>query len=417
MSALYRRCGCQTPDGKTYGTLPEQATETQRTNACPSLLSNPRHGSWGLSVSAGFHPGTGKRVQIKRMGFATKREAQAARAQLVTEASTGKLRAPEKTTVGAYFAEWIDRARGKDGKPLRGSTLSNYRRYVDHDIVPALGALRLTDVRRHHVQAFLDRLGREGRGTTTIRRIHATVSGAFASAVKRDLISENPAHGVDLPNVERERIRPWTPEQVGNFIEVAYTHRLGILFETVLLTGLRRGEAIALRWSDVDLAGQTITVRANRTMAGADVVEHFAKTEDGQRRVPIPGRLAESLGAWRSVQVLERTEAGAVWEGTDYVFTYENGAPLLPQYPTRLFEKLRVKAGLPKVTFHGQRHEAFALMIAGGADLLTVSRIAGHSSVGITGDIYGHVFEAGKLRAAEGAAALLPTRAPRLAHA
>lgn len=72
-----------------------------------------------------------------------------------------------------------------------------------------------------------------------------------------------------------------------------------------------------------------------------------------------------------------------------------------------------MKAGLPTVTFHGQRHEAIALMIAGGADLITVSRIAGHSSVGITGDIYGQVFEAGKIRAAEGAAALLP---PRVLH-
>jgi integrase len=410
MSALYRRCGCQSPDGKSYPTLPEQATDAHRGAACPSLVSNARHGSWGFSVSAGFHPGTGKRVQVKKMGFATKREAQAARAKVVTDASAGKLRTPEKTTVGAYFEEWIERARGRDNKPLRGSTMSNYRRYVAKEIVPALGALRLVDVRRRHVQEFIDRLERDGRGATTIRRIHAVLSGAFPSAVKRDLIADNPAHNVDLPNVERERIRPWSPKQVGDFIEVAYGHRLGAMFETVLLTGLRRGEVIGLHWSDVDIAGRAITVRTNRTMAGLVVVENPTKTEDGQRTVPIPARLAESLIAWRSVQELEQADAGVAWNGTSYVFTYEDGSPLLPQYATRLFEKLRVKAGLPKVTFHGQRHEAIALMIAGGADLLTVSRIAGHSSVGITGDIYGHVFEAGKMRAAEGAAALLPPR-------
>lgn len=125
-----------------------------------------------------------------------------------------------------------------------------------------------------------------------------------------------PGAQLDLPNVERERIRPWSPEQVGGFIEVAHGYRLGALFETVLLTCLRRGEVIGLHWSDVDLAGQALTVRTNRTIAGLVVVENPTKTEDGQRTVPIPARLAESLIAWWSVQELEQADAGVAWKGS-----------------------------------------------------------------------------------------------------
>lgn len=223
MSDIYRRCGCRDENGKLYGPLPDRATDRQKAAACPKLVTDPKHGTWGFAVSAGVHAGTGKRVQVRRMGFATKKEAQQERSKIVTQVSAGQYRGDQKVTLGAFLPTWLER-RVQDG--LRPSTERMYRRYIKQDLVPAIGLVRLSQLRKHQVDQFIQQLRSDGRGATTIRRIHAVLSSALTAAERLDLIDFNPATKIALPTPARSKAKIWEPDQVRAFLDAAAAWRI-----------------------------------------------------------------------------------------------------------------------------------------------------------------------------------------------
>ncbi|ALD13135.1 tyrosine-type recombinase/integrase [Clavibacter capsici] len=394
--AVTRRCGCR-EDGKQLGAR------------CPQL-TDPKHGTWSFYLAAGTDPKTGKRVQIRKGGFKTRQAAQQARNKAAVKVDAGTYLPPTKERYAQYLERWLARHQAT-GEGLKETTAVNYRRYIEADIAPsALGRMKLEDIRRFHVSGLVDDLVAAGRGATTVRRIIAVVQGSLRAAYDDHLIELNPAAGVKLPRVETKDFEPWKPEQVGRFLDVAGEHRLGAMFELAMFTGLRRGELLGLRWTDVDLTQRLLVVQNNRTQAGADIVETSPKTRTGRRTVDLGDRASGALLAWKLTQRAEEDVWGDAYERSGYVFTYEDGSPLKPQYATRLFDKLRVQAGLPKMTFHGQRHEAASLMIDAGEDLAIVSKILGHSSVSVTSDIYAHMLGSASRRAVENGAALVPAR-------
>ena len=377
------------------------------------MLADAKHGRWSFRVSAGTDPVTRRRRQINGGTYATKREAQQERNKVVARLDQGKVPSASREVFADYLVRWLDR-RARVGvhgaAPLRASTLENYTRYVVQDIAPsALGEMLLRDVRRRHVQAFIDGLVENGRGAVTVRRIIAVVQGAFKSAVRDDLIDESPARELEQPRPRTTPFQPWEPEQVGHFLDVAADHRLGALFELAVLTGMRRGEILGLRWNAVDLERRTLVVDNNRTSAG----DGETKTEAGRRRVALDDVAVGAIGLWAKTQAGEADALGPAWVSSGYVFTYENGEGLKPQYVTRLFVKLRLRAGLPTMTFHGLRHQSASLMLASGAELTLVSKLLGHSDITVTGDLYAHLLESKARHVVAGAAALVPRMARR----
>jgi integrase len=211
---------------------------------------------------------------------------------------------------------------------LAPTTADNYARYIRNDVKPShLGRMKLTDIRRHHINAFVDELVEAGRGATTVRRIAAVVQGSLKAAAADDLIDHNPGFGIKLPIVEEKEHTWWQPEEVGVFLDTAVKHRLGALFEVVMFTGLRRGEAIGLRWSDVDLTRRVITLRNNRTQAGPVIAEGKLKTSSSRRALDMDDTVAGFLIGWKLDQQAEAAKWGDAWHDTGYVFTYENGEP------------------------------------------------------------------------------------------
>jgi integrase len=186
---------------------------------------------------------------------------------------------------------------------------------------------------------------------------------------------------------------PWEAEQVGHFLDVAAEHRLGALFEFAIFTGLRRAEIVALTWDEVDLAAAEPELRIRRS-----------KTDAGRRRVALDDRTVGALMAWQIAQTDERNALGPAYSDSGRVFTMEDGRPLQPQYVTRLFDKLRRQAGLPKMTLHGTRHQQASLQLAAGTPLAVVSKQLGHSSVAVTADIYSHLLRSTERDAANAAA-------------
>lgn len=395
MSDVYRRCGCRDEDGKQLGAR------------CPKL-SDSKHGTWGYHISAGTDPLTGKRRTVREFRFTREADARKARNAAAVKIDIGTYVTPSKQTYSDYLDMWFKR-RQTTGDGLKPTTADNYARYIRKDIQPtSLGRMKLTDIRRHHINSFLDDLTASGRGATTVHRIAAVVQGSLKAAAHDDMIDHNPGIGIRLPIVEAKEVAIWEPEQVGQFLDIATKHRLGAMFEVAMFTGLRRGELIGLRWKDLDLSRRVLSVRNNRTNAGTQIVEYTPKTAAGRRTLDVDDNVAGVLISWKLKQQQEADAWGESWTDSGYVFTYENGEPLKPQYATRLFDKLRVQASLPKLTFHGQRHEAASLMLASETDIAVVSKMLGHSSLGITSDIYGHLIGSASRSAAERAAALVP---------
>lgn len=395
---IFRRCGCRDENKKQYGAR------------CPQLAKDPKHGTWGFYVAAGVDPATGKRRQVRQAGFPTQKAAREARNKVARSLDQGTYVKRSTERYGDYLDGWLERHK-VTGKGLEATTYDNYARYIKNDIKGTeLSRMLLSDIRRYHLNDFLRGLSGAGRGAVTVRRIAAVLQGSLRAAARSQRIENNPATELELPKVEKKPVQAWEPAQVGHFLDVAATHRLGALFELAMFTGMRRGELIGLRWADVDLPTRTIAVRNNRVQADGRIVDKGTKTDAGQRTVDLDDRATGALIGWQIKQQEEQEAGQEAYSPSGYVFTMEDGRPLKPQYATRLFESLRVKAGLPKLTFKGQRHEHASLMIAAEVDIAVVSKRLGHSSISITSDIYGHLIGSASRNAAENAAALVPAK-------
>jgi integrase len=266
----------------------------------------------------------------------------------------------------------------------------------------------LTDIRRSHVNAFLADLTAAGRGAVTVRRILATLRMVFSYAVRDEIIPANPALMVDKPAVPDSPVTHWEAEHVAEFLQRCGRRRLGPLFELAVYTGLRRGEIAGLHWADVDFAKRQVVVRHNRVTVDGKVTELTTKTRSGRRTVPLSDAAVAALLTWQLRQEGDAEVAQEAWVGDGHVFTMDDGQALNPGYITREFQKIRLQGEpLPPLSFHGLRHSAASLMLAGGADISTVSKLLGHSSIAITADVYAHLIAAVGQKAVDGAANLI----------
>lgn len=271
----------------------------------------------------------------------------------------------------------------------------------------------------------------------TIARLNAMVSGCLRIAVKVGLISRNVAADAQLPKVKRKKVKPVSLEQYGTFLDRLETdYRLlveyvaadepelpdlatrrrmvrGRMFPLVVVagfSGLRRGELAGLRWSDIDLDTGKIVVAVQRVSVGYQVSQREPKTEAGEDRIVFLDVDALALvKEWNLVQSAELAALGLPTENPDRnVFTRPDGAPYHPEYVTREVKKLATEAGLSETKLHGLRHFRAATLISSGADISAVSKTMGHSSISVTSDIYGSLFDRAGKELADRAAHLVP---------
>jgi integrase len=324
-NSVYRRCGCRGQDGRQVGA------------ACPELRSDPRHGSWGYYLSHGTDPRTGKRRQFRKAGYASKRQAQSALAELRIQLDRGTYVPPSTMLLADYARQWLAR-RQVTGSGLKATTLSGYRRYIESDIAPSqLGGMRVNDARRVHVNQFTAELTTAGRGPVTVRRITTLLGTIFASAVKDELTTANPVTGADRPVLKDTTVRVWEPGEIREFLTRCAHHRMGGVYELATLSGLRRGELCGLRWADIDFSARVINVRHNRVSVAGRVEEYGPKSRSGRRVVPLSDAAIACLLAWRLRQDGERVEAQEAWVGEGHCFTMSDGRAVDPSYLTRTF--------------------------------------------------------------------------------
>jgi hypothetical protein len=207
----------------------------------------------------------------------------------------------------------------------------------------------------------------------------------------------------------------WTPAQTGRFLDAVAGHRLYALYHLIAFRGLRRGEAVGLTWTDVDLDGGEVTVAAQIVQLGY-ATEHATPKADSQGVVALDSTTTQVLRAHRERQRREAESWGEAWHHTGLVFTREDGTALHPELVSRTFERLVRDADLPPIRLHDLRHGAATLALAGGADMKVVSHMLRHSSITITADTYTSVLPETARQAAEAAVAIVP-RAAALSQA
>ena len=258
--------------------------------------------------------------------------------------------------------------------------------------------------------------------------MHATLLSALGTAFKRKQIGHNPASHVELDAGRRPQavvwtedrieawrrtgIRPpvavWTPQQAGAFLDGAAQHRLYPMFHLIAYRGLRRGEAVGLRWQDTNLDAAVLRITQQVVQLGWVTEVGEPKTHSGARTVSLDARTVAVLRSWRATQAGERHIWGEAWRDTGLVFTREDGSQLHPDTVTTVFEQMHRAAGLPPIRLHDLRHTAASLALAAGVPLKVVSEQLGHSSLAITADTYTSVLPAVAQAAAEAVADVIP---------
>ncbi|PRY37166.1 site-specific recombinase XerD [Geodermatophilus tzadiensis] len=384
---VYRRCSCRDEAGKQLG------------QTCPRLATDGKHGTWYFAVDM---PTTaGKRSTLRRGGFPTKAGANRALADVANRTAQG-VRVDDRETVASFLARWLQ-VKASEAKP---TTLRSYRAHVERVIVPAIGHVPIEKLRAEHVEQLLVDAA-DGRGPVTVRRIHATLRSALSYGVKTRRLPFNVASNVTPPNGARPEVQPWSAAELAAFLRHAETDRLGPLFEVIAACGLRRGEALGLRWSDLDLTNRTARIRQTVVDVGGRLQFSTPKTRSSEATVPLTERAVQALLQVRLGQDLDRQGWGDAYQAHDLVFARENGAPLRPEYVTRRFVALAKAAGLRQVRLHDLRHGAASLMLAAGVPMAIVSKMLRHSSIGITVDTYGHLSEDTARTASDAMAAAL----------
>jgi integrase len=394
---------------------------------CPRLREKT-HGAWYVRLHLERE---GARYQPERGPFATRREALETAAAERTDRRRGTHVERTRARVGEYLWDWFD---GRVN--LRPSTRRSYEMHLRvHLAGPrgrwrGIGALHLADLSTDDVQRLYGKLRGGGLSPTSIRRVHATLSAALNAAVKRRLLPFNPAAFAELEPSPRPRVEPWTPEELGAFLDAAAADRLGVLYELITIAGLRRGEALGLRWCDVDVTTGALQIRQQIVDVGGRPVVGRPKTESGERRVDVDGATVADLRGWSELQAEEASRWGvayADWRASfpgqalpascrlpqcshRLVFTREDGQPLRPEYVTRHLLVLARRAGLPAKRLHDLRHASASLQLAAGVPVAVVSKRLGHSQLSLTVDTYSHLYRAASVEAAERAAALVPRR-------
>jgi integrase len=293
--------------------------------------------------------------------------------------------------VGRYLEDWL---AGK--RKLRPSTRRSYESHIRVHLAPRIGQLRLSDLRADHLDAAYDsiRQGMDGQrppSPATVRRIHATLHSALASAYKRRLIPMNVAGQVELESVKRPVRGIWTPAELGRFLDHAQHDRLGAAYYLLAFTGMRRGEMCGLRWNNVDLDAGIAHINQQHVEIGRQIVVGEPKTKRGVRTIGLDADLIVVLRRHKAAQAAERLALGTLYQDHDLLFAKEDGTPLRPEYVTRHFLTLSQEIGLPRIVLHGLRHMRASHALAAGIDLVIVSRDLGHSSSYFTADNYTQV--------------------------
>jgi len=340
-------------------------------------------------------PKTGKTKPHWVSGFKTEIEAKNARDKARVASTNGTYISPSKLLVGDFLTEWI----GIHAQTLKPKTADDYERMITTYINPRIGKLPISRLRPVDVAKMYRELSEAGGANgeklsgRTVAYVGAVLKNALAYAVEVEgLIPKNVAKGVPVPKNEKKVNEPFSVEEVRTFLTSSKSHRLYALFRLAIYTGARKGELLALKWSDLDFEHQSLVISKNRLVVrGENVVQASTKGGEGRRTISLDPETVEIMKEHRKRQFEERLKAGSLWNETGYIFATEFGEPINYGTPSQLFTKIKNRLNLPEQRFHDLRHFHATQLLKAGTPLHVVAHRLGHRDPMVTATTYAHI--------------------------
>lgn len=381
-------------------------------NAAPQ--KDPETGTWWFVVD--LPPGgDGRRRQAKRRGFKTKAEAQAELDELRVSGRRGTYVAPARQTFGDFLSrDWLPAIRAT----VEPSTHESYTRYLSLHVIPQIGGIGLQQLDAGVLNRLYADLLDHGRldgkpgglSPRTVRYIHTIIGRALREAMAWDRVARNVAQAAQPPSsgqASKPEMRTWDGPTVARFLDLVREDRHYPAWLFLATTGCRRGEALGLRWTDVDLVTGKVVLRQTVT-AIAHELRVATRTKSGKPRpIEIDRSTVTALRGVRARQAQERLLLGPDYIDNGLVFARPDGRPQHPEHFSMAFDRRVARYRMPRIRLHDLRHSWATLALSAGVDVKIVSERLGHASAKITWDIYQHVTPTMQADAAETVARLI----------
>lgn len=333
------------------------------------------------------------KIPVKR---GNKREAQRAAQEIASKYEEGKIIAYPKTPFWQWIETWLDQKENEVDR----ITFQGYASYYKNHIMPYFKQhnVTLTDLSPQDLQMYYNRKAQKPwehiKGKLSGKSLHdhhIVIRGALEDAVKKNIIPYNPADRVTLPKKQKYIANFYTQDQAKALLDaIKGTIIEGIVTMTIFY-GLRRSEAVGLKWEAVNFENDTFVIKSTVVRFSEIVEKDTTKNQASHRTYPMTPEIKEMLLSIRERQQEMKELIGNCYVDSGYVFTWEDGRILNPDYVTRKFSQILKANNLPHIRYHDLRHTTASLLIAKGYDIKRVSEWLGHSDIGTTANIYGHL--------------------------
>ncbi|HUZ34140.1 MAG TPA: site-specific integrase [Xanthobacteraceae bacterium] len=365
-------------------------------------------GSWEIKFDMGRDPLSGRRITKYVTFRGTKRKAQEELTRLLGQRNDGSYIEPTKMTVAQYLHHWLE---ADIERRVAARTAARYRGIVEKNIIPKLGHVPVRKLTAVHIEAFEAELQREGwvkarakqkikkdeaaplpekRGLSaqTALHVHRVLSQALGHAVRLGVLFKNPARQVKPPRPSSREIKILDKNEIAGLIKEAKKVGLYVPVLVAVTTGMRRGELLALRWSDIDLKAASLTVNQSLERIKGKFEFKSPKTKTSRRTITLPAITVEALRRHYKVQLEERLKLGLGRNPRGLVFARPDSQPMDADTLSKAFRRLVASAKVTPITFHGLRHTHISHLLMEGVHAKVVSERAGHAHVNITLGVY-----------------------------
>ena len=350
--------------------------------------------SYSIVLNLGQDPVTGKYRQQWVSIKGNKKDAEMKLSELLNQLDSRTFVKPGKVTVAEYLQEWLTNYAELNCSP---KTIESHRQLINSHLIAELGSIKLVELEARNLQSMYAKKKDSGLSARTVRYLYNLMSQVLGYAMKQGILSRNVAQNTEPPRIEHKEMNTVRPEQIGAFLEAASKTPHYALFYLLLHTGLRRGEALALKWKHVDMGLASLGIQAYLSVTqslgkinGKTYVKE-PKTSSGKRRVALSPSSILVLQQHKTEQRRLFASLGNTLTDDDYVFCHYDRTPLDPSTISHTFAKVLYKAGLPPMPLHGLRHSHATLLLQAGTHPRVVMERLGHSSIRVTLDTYSHV--------------------------
>lgn len=331
---------------------------------------------------------------------------------------SGKYLSGEKLSFQEFTEIWFEDYANIH---LVKKTLLLYNNLLDRHILPVIGHLKLSKILPVHLNKLYNTLSHErkdgkpgGYSAKTLKHIHNLINNIFTAAIKWNVATDNPCERVSTPKLTPtcDKLKFFTLEEAQLFLKLIdepndYDTQLGhmqfqLFYHLAIFCGLRKGEIVALEWSDLNFIENSVSITKSTSMVNGEMITKKPKTNSSIRKLSVPVSVMQLAKEYRKEQLQHKLSLGSDWQGQNYIFIQWNGQQMHPHTPYKKFKKIikrynktvtDEKDKLPDIPLHGLRHTSATLLISQNVDIKTVSTRLGHSQASTTIDIYTHALK------------------------